>query len=125
MASSSPYTLQQLSDYVSSTITSHPEYTDLTVWTHVDYCAMKVYRIDVISEGNVGVVVTWLNDLEEPGTPFTLRTFSERLLDIISERPDLATDYVWRHMFPSGCEKIVTVSVERESAFGWDVVLRG
>ena len=122
---SSPYTLQQLSDYVSSTITSHPEYADLLVWTHVDYCAMKVYRVDIVSEGNVGVVVTWLNDLEEAGTPFTLRTFSDRLLAIISERPELATDYVWRHMFPSGCEKIGCVSMERESAFGWDIVLRG
>lgn len=121
----SHYTLQQLSDYVSSTISSHPEYADLLVWTHVDYCAMKAYRVDVVSEGNVGVVVTWLNDLEEAGTPFTLRTFSDRLLAIISERHDLATDYVWRHMFPSGCEKIGSVSVERESAFGWDIVLRG
>jgi hypothetical protein len=120
-----PYTLQQLSDIVASTITSHPQYADLKVWTHVDYCAMKVYRVDVVNERNVGVIVTWLNDLEVPGVPFTLRTFSERLLAIIDEIPHLATEYVWRHMFPSGCEKITTLSLERESAFGYDFVLRG
>jgi hypothetical protein len=119
-----PCTLQQLSDLVTYTLESRPELADLTVWTDVEVCAMKAYRVDVVSEGNVSVVITWMNDLEEAGTPFTLRTFSDRLLEILSERPELATDYVWRHLFPSGCVKIGTLSIELGSLFGWEIMVR-
>jgi hypothetical protein len=119
-----PCTLQQLSDLVTYTLESRPELADLTVWTDVEVCAMKAYRVDVVSEGNVKVVVSWLNDFVEEGTPFTLRTFSERLLEILKLRPELGTEYVWRHLFPTGCVKMGVLSIELESVFGWEIVVR-